>query len=260
MSNREEEELVKRQAIERRQLPKRIRSEMKTRELMFRESLRISMANLNGPHDDERDQVRKFQMSEKERYKAEQQRQEIKHKRQLEDLRLSFEHTLRELEQLQNEKRKALMEHETAKLKQLEDEHVLEFKEWRANLKPRKQVSSRYVQMYNQCCNKNGPFLYIQRLEEEFAHQREEQDRFYGNSDAGSGSGSAYFNAIGMTTSQSQLPVLVSNEREVSHHHSTHRHVHGHHHQHIHERQVSGSNSCTPPSTPGAVERPTHRI
>lgn len=33
-----------------------------------------------------------------------------------------------------------LMEHETLKLKQLEEEHSTELKEWKANLKPRKQV------------------------------------------------------------------------------------------------------------------------
>lgn len=34
------------------------------------------------------------------------------------------------------------MEHETLKLKQLEEEHMIELKEWKANLKPRKQVLS----------------------------------------------------------------------------------------------------------------------
>lgn len=42
MLQRKEEELVKRQAIERRALPKRIRAERKARDMMFRESLRIS--------------------------------------------------------------------------------------------------------------------------------------------------------------------------------------------------------------------------
>lgn len=134
--------MLKRHAVEKRQLPKRIRSEMKTRELMFRESLRISMANLNSSAENERERLRRFQESEKQRYRAEEQRQEIKHKRQLEDLRKSFESTLRELEQLQNEKRKQLMEHETAKLQQLEEEHTAEFKQWKNNLKPRKQVCS----------------------------------------------------------------------------------------------------------------------
>ena len=41
---------------------------------------------------------------------------------------------------LQNEKRKLLMEHETAKLKDLDEEYAAELREWKAQLKPRKQV------------------------------------------------------------------------------------------------------------------------
>ncbi|EEC19634.1 CDC42 binding protein kinase alpha, putative [Ixodes scapularis] len=136
---RREDELLKRQTLEKRQLPKRIRSEMKTRELMFKESLRISVHNLESP-DEEKDRLRKFQEAEKKRYKAEHQRQELKHRRQLEELKAASEATIKELEQLQNEKRKMLMEHETQKLKQLDEEHGGELREWKANLKPRKQV------------------------------------------------------------------------------------------------------------------------
>lgn len=157
---RHEENLLKRQSHERRQLPKRIRSEMKTRELMFRESLRISTlaskANGGDSGNEERDKLRQFQESEKKRYKAEQQCQEQKHQRQVEDLRLSSANTIRELEQLQNEKRKALMEHETSKLKQMQIEHQNEQMKWRRNLKARKA-----------------------RLEDEFMKQRSEQERFY---------------------------------------------------------------------------------
>lgn len=53
-----EEELLKLQAIEKRQLPKRIRAEMKTRELMFRASLRISYANLSETPEEEREKIR----------------------------------------------------------------------------------------------------------------------------------------------------------------------------------------------------------
>lgn len=45
MNVKKEEELIKRQTIEKRALPKRIRQEMKAREMMFRESMRINMAN-----------------------------------------------------------------------------------------------------------------------------------------------------------------------------------------------------------------------
>ena len=47
---------------------------------------------------------------------------------------------IKELEHLQNEKRKMLMEHETAKLKELDESYSKEFNEWKNNLKPRKQV------------------------------------------------------------------------------------------------------------------------
>ena len=45
-----------------------------------------------------------------------------------------------EMFQLQNEKRKMLMEHETSKLKELDESYAKEFKDWKADLKPRKQV------------------------------------------------------------------------------------------------------------------------
>lgn len=49
MNVRKEEELLKRQTLEKRALPKRIRTEMKAREMMFRESMRINMANNPDP-------------------------------------------------------------------------------------------------------------------------------------------------------------------------------------------------------------------
>ena len=49
MNVRKEEEVLKRQSTEKRALPKRIRSEMKAREMMFRESMRINMANSPDP-------------------------------------------------------------------------------------------------------------------------------------------------------------------------------------------------------------------
>lgn len=49
MNIRKEEELLKCQTLEKRALPKRIRSEMKAREMMFRESMRINMANNQDP-------------------------------------------------------------------------------------------------------------------------------------------------------------------------------------------------------------------
>lgn len=53
MLQRKEEDLLKKQALEKRALPKRIRAERKARELMFRESLRIS-SNLDPEVERER--------------------------------------------------------------------------------------------------------------------------------------------------------------------------------------------------------------
>ena len=81
-----------------------------------------------------------FQEAEKKRYRAEQTRFEMKHRRQLEESRASSQSAIKELEQLQNEKRKMLMEHETQKLKELDEGYAQELKEWKNQLKPRKQV------------------------------------------------------------------------------------------------------------------------
>lgn len=45
-----------------------------------------------------------------------------------------------ELEQLQNEKRKALLEHETAKLRECDEALQRELRDWKSQLHPRKQV------------------------------------------------------------------------------------------------------------------------
>ncbi|XP_065157850.1 serine/threonine-protein kinase 10-like isoform X1 [Atheta coriaria] len=137
-ATKKEEELIKKQNTEKRSLPKRIRSEMKVREMMFRESMRISISGASDP-EVEKNKIKEFQENEKKRYQAESSRAELKHKRQLEELRAMSDTTIRELEQLQNEKRKLLMEHETRKLKEREEHFNRELKEWKAQLKPRKQ-------------------------------------------------------------------------------------------------------------------------
>ena len=82
-----------------------------------------------------------FQEAEKKRYRAEQHRFEMKHQRQLEEARATSAAAIKELEQLQNEKRKMLMEHETQKLRELDEAYGQELRDWKAQLKPRKQVN-----------------------------------------------------------------------------------------------------------------------
>jgi len=158
--DRKEEDLIRNQTQERKALPKRIRQEMKAREMMFRESMRISVTNLNETLKpiEEKDRLKKFQEAEKKRYRAEQHRFETKHQRQLEEARATAAAAIKELEQLQNEKRKMLMEHETQKLRELDEAYGQELRDWKAQLKPRKQA-----------------------LEDDFAFQLEEQERIYGH-------------------------------------------------------------------------------
>ena len=68
---------------------------------------------------------------------------EMKHSKQLEESKANSAAAIKELEHLQNEKRKMLMEHETAKLKELDESYSKEFNEWKNNLKPRKQVKTK---------------------------------------------------------------------------------------------------------------------
>uniref|UniRef100_W4VR62 Putative catalytic domain of ste20-like kinase-like protein serine/threonine kinase n=1 Tax=Corethrella appendiculata TaxID=1370023 RepID=W4VR62_9DIPT len=155
MLSRKEEELLKRQTIERRALPKRIRAERKARDMMFRESLRISM---NHDPELEREKLKRFQEQEKKRYNQEQQRFETKHSRQLEELRATCDGTIRELEQLQNEKRKQLLEHETAKLRECDEALQKELREWKSQLLPRKQkIEDEFSKMVDEYEKKYGP-------------------------------------------------------------------------------------------------------
>ncbi|XP_053688725.1 serine/threonine-protein kinase 10 [Sabethes cyaneus] len=155
MISRKEEELLKRQTIERRALPKRIRAERKARDMMFRESLRISMTT---DPELEREKLKKFQEQEKKRYTQEQIRFETKHSKQLEELRATSDGSIRELEQLQNEKRKQLLEHETAKLRECDEALQKELREWKSQLLPRKQVVQKELEwMVDEYEQKWGP-------------------------------------------------------------------------------------------------------
>ncbi|XP_063708327.1 serine/threonine-protein kinase 10 isoform X2 [Culicoides brevitarsis] len=155
MLQRKEEDLLKRQAIERRALPKRIRAERKARDMMFRESLRISM--ISDP-EAEREKLKRFHEQEKKRYNQEQQRFETKHMKQLEEVRANCDTTIRELEQLQNEKRKALLEHETSKLRQCDETLQKELREWKSQLLPRKQrIENEIFAMVDDFEAKYGP-------------------------------------------------------------------------------------------------------
>uniref|UniRef100_A0AAQ5XBN4 non-specific serine/threonine protein kinase n=1 Tax=Amphiprion ocellaris TaxID=80972 RepID=A0AAQ5XBN4_AMPOC len=148
------EEMKNKQTQERARLPKIQRSEAKTRMAMFKKSLRITVATITP--EQEREKVKQFAAQEEKRQKNERLHQHQKHENQMRDLQLQCDANIRELQQLQNEKCHLLIEHETQKLKELDEEHSLELKEWREKLRPRKKA-----------------------LEEEFARKLQEQEVFF---------------------------------------------------------------------------------
>ncbi|KRZ09992.1 Serine/threonine-protein kinase 10, partial [Trichinella zimbabwensis] len=179
LNQRKEDDMIRAQAAERKRLPKILRSETKTRTLMFRESLKIRM--LNSPEIAAK--LREFEERERMRMSQELKKQELKHRKRLELLKAENETTLKELEQLQNEKRKMLLEHENLRLKHFDEEYANEIKNWKCNLKPRKQ-----------------------KLEEKFSIELAEQEQFYQNSVPASPSLSSNYVSASLFSGSNAMP------------------------------------------------------
>ncbi|XP_051561587.1 serine/threonine-protein kinase 10-like [Myxocyprinus asiaticus] len=148
------EEMKSKQMQERTRLPKIQRSDAKTRMAMFKKSLRITTTGVTP--ELERERVKQFAAQEDKRQKNERLHQHQKHENQMRDLQTQCDANIRELQQLQNEKCHLLIEHDTQKLKELDEEHGAELKDWREKLRPRKKA-----------------------LEEEFARKLQEQEVFF---------------------------------------------------------------------------------
>uniref|UniRef100_A0A914UQD7 STE20-like serine/threonine-protein kinase n=1 Tax=Plectus sambesii TaxID=2011161 RepID=A0A914UQD7_9BILA len=160
-----EDELVRGLAAEKKRLPKVLRAETKTRSLMFKESLRISMQIENS--SELADKMRRFEEQEKQRVRRALMEHDVKSKRRLQALIDSNSAGIKELEHIQNEKRKMLLENEQTKLSQYEQEYEQVVDDWKNQLKPRKQV-----------------------LETKFTDELMEQEKFYGMSKGDASNGS----------------------------------------------------------------------
>ncbi|XP_063148465.1 serine/threonine-protein kinase 10 [Candoia aspera] len=131
------EQLKIRQQQERARLPKIQRSEGKTRMAMYKKSLHI---NSSGSASEQREKIKQFAQQEEKRQKAERLQQQQKHEMQMKEMCAQCESNMNELQQLQNEKCHLLVEHETQKLKALDENHNLTLKDWRDKLRPRKKA------------------------------------------------------------------------------------------------------------------------
>lgn len=131
------EQLKVRQQQEKARLPKIQRSDGKTRMAMYKKSLHINGA---GSASEQREKIKQFSQQEEKRQKAERLQQQQKHENQMRDMVAQCESNMSELQQLQNEKCHLLVEHETQKLKALDESHNQNLKEWRDKLRPRKKA------------------------------------------------------------------------------------------------------------------------
>nr|XP_021527869.1 serine/threonine-protein kinase 10 [Aotus nancymaae] len=131
------EQLKVRQQQEKARLPKIQRSEGKTRMAMYKKSLHINGA---GSAAEQREKIKQFSQQEEKRQKSERLQQQQKHENQMRDMLAQCESNMSELQQLQNEKCHLLVEHETQKLKALDESHNQNLKEWRDKLRPRKKA------------------------------------------------------------------------------------------------------------------------
>ncbi|EMP33457.1 Serine/threonine-protein kinase 10 [Chelonia mydas] len=131
------EQLRIRQQQEKGRLPKIQRSEGKTRMAMYKKSLHI---NSSGSMSEQREKIKQFAQQEEKRQKPERQQQQQKHEFQMKEMSAQCESNANELQQLQNEKCHLLVEHETQKLKALDENHNQHLKEWRDMLRPRKKA------------------------------------------------------------------------------------------------------------------------
>ncbi|TMS36128.1 hypothetical protein L596_003376 [Steinernema carpocapsae] len=149
-----EDELMRALALDRKKLPKMLRAESKTRTIMFKESLRINMQGENVSEWSER--MRRFDDQEKIRIRTAMEEHERKCKKRLQTMRDQNLETVKELEEIQNEKRKMLLETEQSKLSEFEGDSFNILQNWKEGLSKRKEV-----------------------LEERFARELETQERFY---------------------------------------------------------------------------------
>ncbi|XP_062288945.1 serine/threonine-protein kinase 10 [Scomber scombrus] len=136
--------LKARQQQEKNRLPKIQRGEAKTRMAMFKKSLRI---NSTGSASEDREKIKQFSQQEDKRQKAERLHQQQKHENQMREMIGQCESNIRDLQQLQNEKCHLLVENETQRLKQLDEQHNQLMKDWRDQLKPRKKALEEELNM-----------------------------------------------------------------------------------------------------------------
>ncbi|VDP00983.1 unnamed protein product [Heligmosomoides polygyrus] len=139
INQEEEDELVRALALDRKKLPKMLRSEAKTRSVMFKESLRISMQSMTPAEMSEK--LRRFDEQENMRIRNALEEHDLKSQRKIAQLKEKHQLAMNELDEMQNEKRKQLLEKERNTMQEHEKKYYSMREQWQADLAPRKLVS-----------------------------------------------------------------------------------------------------------------------
>uniref|UniRef100_A0A8R1I1B1 Protein kinase domain-containing protein n=1 Tax=Caenorhabditis japonica TaxID=281687 RepID=A0A8R1I1B1_CAEJA len=155
MHQEEEDDLIRALTLDRKKLPKMLRAETKTRSVMFKESLRISMTNM--PNTEMQERIRRFDEQEALRMRAALEEHDLKSQKKLQALKERHQEAIIELDEMQNEKRKQLLEKERNTMKEHECKYHDMREGWQENLITRKTV-----------------------LEEKFEDELAKQEVFYG--------------------------------------------------------------------------------
>ncbi|CAI4229376.1 unnamed protein product [Auanema sp. JU1783] len=155
IQHEEETEMIRALQADRKKLPKVLRQEAKTRSIMFKESLKIGSQNLT--QDELVEKLRRFEETESNRIKITLEEYDIKCNKKLSALKKLQHTTSSELEMMQNEKRKQLLEKEQVTMGEHERKYVEMKEQWEAELVSRKTT-----------------------LEQQFGNELDAQEKFYG--------------------------------------------------------------------------------
>jgi hypothetical protein len=144
------DELRQQHLLETRQVPKKLKAEHK----QVLSELRKGRQRKNA--EAFKEEVKRVDEQYQKRARMEMELMSEKHQHEMETLKAELEANMRELQEIQNEKKMMLTQHENKKLKERDEQHTHELRDWRSDLTKRRQA-----------------------LEEKFEKQREDHERFY---------------------------------------------------------------------------------
>jgi hypothetical protein len=145
------DELRQQQLLEKRQVPKKLKAEHKQVIAEMRKGRQKRSDNY-------KEDLKRVDEQYQKRAYMETELMNERHEHELETLKAELDANMRELQEIQNEKKMMLTQQENNKLKERDEQHTHELRDWRADLAKKRQA-----------------------LEEEFKEERVKHEHFYAN-------------------------------------------------------------------------------